>query len=65
MTINKSAYHQDPIEATQVSLEQSRTDFMTFSEDKFREDLIYYAFLITSSKYLEVPYLPKRFSEDD
>jgi hypothetical protein len=65
MTINKTLYHQDPIEVTQVSLEQSRTDFITFSEEKFRQDLIYYAFLITSSKYLEVSYLPKRFSEED
>ena len=64
MTISKSIYHQDPIEAPQASLEQSKNHHMSFSEDKFKRDLIYYAFLITSSKYLEVPYLPKRFSEE-
>jgi hypothetical protein len=65
MIISKSIYHQDPIEASQASLEQSQSDHMTFSEEKFKQDLIYYAFLITSSKYLEVSYLPKRFSEED
>jgi hypothetical protein len=65
MTISKSIYNQDPIEATQASLEQSQNHHMTISEDKFKRDLVYYAFLITSSKYLGVPYLPKRFSEED
>lgn len=65
MTISKSVYHQDPFEAPQASLEWSHNLHTTFSEDKFRRDLIYYAFLITSSKYLEVSYLPKRFSEED
>jgi hypothetical protein len=65
MTISKSIYHQDPIEASQASLEQSQSDHMAFSEEKFKQDLIYYAFLITSSKYLEVPYLPKRFMDED
>jgi hypothetical protein len=64
MTIIKSTIHQDPIEATQASMKQSQNDHMAFSEEKFKQDLIYYAFLITSSKYLEVSYLPKRFSEE-
>lgn len=65
MTMSKPTLHQDPIEISEASMAQSKNDFMAFSEEKFRQDLIYYAFLITSSKYLDVPYLPKRFSEDD
>lgn len=65
MTISNPTYHQDPIDDPLESLEKSQTDFMTFSEEKFKQDLVYYAFLITSSKYLEVPYLPKRFLDED
>lgn len=65
MTIDTTIFHQDPIEASPASRKQSQLDFMTFSEEKFRRDVVYYAFLITSSKYLEVPYLPKRFIEEE
>jgi len=65
MTISKTIFHQDPIEGSPASRKQSHLDFMTFSEEKFRRDVVYYAFLITSSKYLEVPYLPKRFTEEE
>lgn len=58
MTINKPRFDRD-------SLEDPQENLITFSEEKFRSDVIFYTFLITSSKYLELPYLPKKLSEDN
>jgi hypothetical protein len=63
MTISKSNFYRDPIETSQASVEKSKSDFLSFSEEKFRKDVIYYKFLITSAKYLEIADLPKIFSE--